>query len=118
LQVAKPAAGYWRVQQLNTKRPGGLFAAALTIAALTFAPGQPAAEAHERPAPAAVHDDAPLSVPGGSTTARPPLASETYAAREADAPKLATFEGGDRVVVFAGSTVVVVLLVVLIVVLL
>jgi len=117
LQLAKPAAGYWRVQQLNTKPPRGLFAAALTMAALILAPGQPAAAAHERRAPAAIHDGAPGSVPGGPTTARPPLVSETYAAREADAPKLATFEGGDRVIL-ASSTVVVVLLVVLIVVLL
>lgn len=48
----------------------------------------------------------------------PPSMADTYGAREANSKGLATFKGGDHVVVFAGSTVVVVLLVVLIVILL
>jgi hypothetical protein len=106
------------VQQLNTKRLGGLLAAALAIAALTLSPGQPAAEAHERSTPAAAHDEAPASSPRHAGAARGLATGEDYAAREANAPDLAKFEGGDRVVVFASSTVIIVLLVVLILVIL
>jgi hypothetical protein len=103
---------------MNTKRSGGLFAAALTIAALTLPPGQPPAEAHERPNPAAAPNEAPASSPNNARAVRGPAMSEDYAAREANAPGLAKFEGGDHVVVFASSTVLVVLLVVLILVIL
>jgi hypothetical protein len=105
------------VQQLKTKRFGGLLAMALAVAALTLSPGQPAAEAHERFTPVA-HDEAPAPSPRNAGAARGPATGEDYAAREANAPDLAKFEGGDRVVVFASSTVIIVLLVVLILVIL
>ena len=57
------------------------------------------------------------TVAPGSAGARPATLSKNYAAREASAPGLEKFEGGDSTIIIGGTTLVVILLVVLILVL-
>jgi hypothetical protein len=72
----------------------------------------PSARAEAVPSPASSPAQAVPARPGAAQTP-----AEDYAAREAKAPELAKFEGGEHEHIYIGSSVVVVLLVILIVVL-
>jgi hypothetical protein len=107
-------------ENVMTTRDGMRWLGTLTLGMmLGLAPMATAAQAADNGSAAARHEPREALPP--PVTGTPEQANEQtlrYAAREAETPQLATFEGGSAGVYIGGSTLAVVLIVVLIVVLL